>query len=73
MISDGQLLNYVNGAWKASRTDESLDVRNPATAETMVRVLPATWPACSPPVVRRHASSATSAERNRTYLRTIGL
>src|SRR2546422_4177703 len=38
MIQDGQLLNYVNGAWKRSRASEFLDVRNPATAETMVRV-----------------------------------
>lgn len=38
MIQDGQLLNYVNGTWKRSRTSEFLDVRNPATAETMVRV-----------------------------------
>jgi len=38
MIQDEQLLNYVNGAWKHSRASEFLDVRNPATAETMVRV-----------------------------------
>src|SRR5438552_13264045 len=38
MIENGQLLNYVNGAWKRSRASEYLDVRNPATAETMVRV-----------------------------------
>src|SRR5215467_607070 len=38
MIQDGQLLNYVGGAWKRSRASEFLDVRNPATAETMVRV-----------------------------------
>ena len=38
MIQDGQLLNYVGGAWKRSRASEYLDVRNPATAETMVRV-----------------------------------
>src|SRR3954452_8085982 len=38
MIQDGQLLNYVNGTWKRSRASEFLDVRNPATAETMVRV-----------------------------------
>lgn len=38
MIQDGQLLNYVNGAWKRSRANEYLDVRNPATTETMVRV-----------------------------------
>src|SRR5215471_3871675 len=38
MIQDGQLLNYVGGAWKRSRASEFLDVRNPATAETLVRV-----------------------------------
>ena len=38
MIQDGQLLNYVGGKWQRSRTGEFLDVRNPATAETMVRV-----------------------------------
>src|SRR5260221_3283317 len=38
MIQDGQLLNYVGGIWKRSRASEFLDVRNPATAETMVRV-----------------------------------
>src|SRR6266516_269701 len=38
MIQDGQLLNYVNGAWKRSRASDFQDVRNPATGETMVRV-----------------------------------
>ncbi|MBV9230745.1 MAG: aldehyde dehydrogenase family protein, partial [Chloroflexi bacterium] len=38
MIKDGQLLNYIGGKWKHSRATEFLDVRNPATAETMVRV-----------------------------------
>src|ERR671923_2693623 len=38
MIQDGYLLNYVNGAWQRSRASEFLDVRNPATAETIVRV-----------------------------------
>ena len=38
MIQDGQLLNYVGGEWKRSRAGEFLDVRNPATAETIVRV-----------------------------------
>ncbi|HLL79652.1 MAG TPA: CoA-acylating methylmalonate-semialdehyde dehydrogenase [Ktedonobacteraceae bacterium] len=38
MIEDGQLLNYVGGAWKRSRSGEFQDVRNPATAETIVRV-----------------------------------
>ncbi|MBV9709783.1 MAG: aldehyde dehydrogenase family protein, partial [Ktedonobacteraceae bacterium] len=38
MIQDGQLLNYIGGTWKRSRASEYLDVRNPATSETMVRV-----------------------------------
>src|SRR6266704_3865860 len=38
MIQDGQLLNYVGGEWRRSRTSEFQDVRNPATGETMVRV-----------------------------------
>ena len=38
MIQDGQLLNYIGGSWKRSRASEFLDVRNPATAETIVRV-----------------------------------
>jgi malonate-semialdehyde dehydrogenase (acetylating)/methylmalonate-semialdehyde dehydrogenase len=38
MIQDGQLLNYVGGQWQRSRSSEFLDVRNPATAETIVRV-----------------------------------
>jgi malonate-semialdehyde dehydrogenase (acetylating)/methylmalonate-semialdehyde dehydrogenase len=38
MIQDGQLLNYVGGKWQRSRTGDFLDVRNPATAETIVRV-----------------------------------
>src|SRR5579864_3022066 len=38
MIQDGQLLNYVGGKWQHSRTSEFADVRNPATAETIVRV-----------------------------------
>ena len=38
MIQDGQLLNYIGGTWRRSRASEYLDVRNPATAETMVRV-----------------------------------
>jgi malonate-semialdehyde dehydrogenase (acetylating)/methylmalonate-semialdehyde dehydrogenase len=38
MIQDGQLLNYIGGSWKRSRASTFLDVRNPATAETMVRV-----------------------------------
>src|SRR5947199_2598583 len=38
MIQDGQLLNYIAGEWKRSRANEFLDIRNPATAEAMVRV-----------------------------------
>ena len=38
MIQDGQLYNYIAGEWRRSRATESLDVRNPATAETIVRV-----------------------------------
>jgi malonate-semialdehyde dehydrogenase (acetylating)/methylmalonate-semialdehyde dehydrogenase len=38
MIQDGQLLNYIGGVWQRSHASEFLDVRNPATAETIVRV-----------------------------------
>ena len=38
MIENGQLLNYFGGAWRRSSATEFLDVRNPATAETLVRV-----------------------------------
>jgi malonate-semialdehyde dehydrogenase (acetylating)/methylmalonate-semialdehyde dehydrogenase len=38
MIQDGQLFNYVAGAWQRASAGEFLDVRNPATVETMVRV-----------------------------------
>ena len=38
MIENGQLLNYIGGKWKRSRASEFLDVRNPATGESMVRV-----------------------------------
>src|SRR6266516_2076633 len=38
MIQDGQLLNYIAGEWKRSRANDFLDIRNPATAEAMVRV-----------------------------------
>ncbi len=38
MIENGQLLNYVAGKWQQSRATELLDVRNPATTETLVRV-----------------------------------
>src|SRR5260370_19483997 len=38
MIQDGQLRNYIGGSWKRSQASEFLDVRNPATVETIVRV-----------------------------------
>ena len=38
MIQDGQLLNYIGGTWRRSRASEFLDVRNPATGESIVRV-----------------------------------
>ena len=38
MIQDGRLLNYIGGTWRRSHASDYLDVRNPATAETMVRV-----------------------------------
>src|SRR5260370_21045461 len=38
MIQDGQLFNYIGGVWKRPRRSDYLAVRNPATAETMVRV-----------------------------------
>jgi malonate-semialdehyde dehydrogenase (acetylating) / methylmalonate-semialdehyde dehydrogenase len=33
-----QLQNYIDGAWARSKASEWLDVRNPATAETLVQV-----------------------------------
>jgi len=38
MIRDGQLLNFVGGSWQRSQAPESIDVRNPATADKIVRV-----------------------------------
>ena len=38
MIQDGQLLNYIGGEWRRSRATTLLDVRNPATSETLARV-----------------------------------
>ena len=38
MIQDGQLLNYIGGEWRRSRAATLLDVRNPATSETLARV-----------------------------------
>lgn len=59
MIQDGQLLNYVGGKWQRSRTDEFLDVRNPATTETMVRV-----PLTPPDEVEQAISVLTLAWRH---------
>src|SRR6478752_4067643 len=38
MIQDGQVYNYIAGEWRRSKASEFLDVQNPATAETIVRV-----------------------------------
>ncbi len=38
MIQDGYLLNYVDGAWQRSQATEFVEVRNPASLETIVRV-----------------------------------
>lgn len=38
MIQDGQLLNYINGKWQRSQASEHLDIRNPATNETIVKM-----------------------------------
>src|SRR5438128_1370352 len=56
MIQDGQLLNSIGGKWKRSRVSEFLDVRNPATAETMVRV-----PLSSPAEVDEAVQAAQAA------------
>src|SRR5437667_9149114 len=56
MIQDGQLLNYIGGQWKRSRTSEYLDVLNPATAETMVHV-----PLSTPDEVDEAVQAAQSA------------
>ena len=37
-MSTEQLRNYINGAWAVSRASSFLDVRNPATAETLAQV-----------------------------------
>jgi len=63
MIQDGQLLNYSGGEWRRSRASEFLDVRNPATAETLVRV-PLTPPEEVDEVAR--AAQAAFAEWRRT-------
>jgi malonate-semialdehyde dehydrogenase (acetylating)/methylmalonate-semialdehyde dehydrogenase len=56
MIQDGQLLNYIGGTWRRSRASEFLDVRNPATAETIVRV-----PLSPPEEVDEAAQAALAA------------
>jgi len=38
MTNSAQLLNYINGQWQTSRAKDVLDVRNPATDETLARV-----------------------------------
>ena len=38
MIENGQVYNYIAGEWRRSTATEFLDVQNPATAETIVRV-----------------------------------
>jgi malonate-semialdehyde dehydrogenase (acetylating)/methylmalonate-semialdehyde dehydrogenase len=63
MIQDGQLLNYSGGEWRSSHASEFLDVRNPATAETLVRV-PLTPPEEVDEAVR--AAQAAFAEWRRT-------
>src|SRR3712207_1109789 len=38
MIQDGHLLNYVGGEWQRSQATDFVEVRNPASLETIVRV-----------------------------------
>lgn len=38
MIQNGQLLNYINGTWQRAQRGALLDVQNPGTGETIVRV-----------------------------------
>ncbi len=38
MSTNGQLRNYINGEWRRSKATESLEVINPATAESLGRV-----------------------------------
>jgi malonate-semialdehyde dehydrogenase (acetylating) / methylmalonate-semialdehyde dehydrogenase len=35
---EGQLLNYIHGAWRRATATESLEVKNPATQETLCQV-----------------------------------
>src|SRR5260221_8537209 len=63
MIKDEQLLNYSGGEWRRSHASEFLDVRNPATAETLVRA-PLTPPEEVDEAAR--AAQAAFAEWRRT-------
>jgi len=38
MTNNAQLLNYINGQWQTSHAQDYLEVRNPATDETLARV-----------------------------------
>ncbi len=38
MIQDGQLLNFTNGTWQRAAATEFVDVQNPATHDTIVKV-----------------------------------
>ena len=38
MLHNGQVMNYVDGAWRPPTATESLPVRNPATGETLATV-----------------------------------
>lgn len=38
MLKDGHVLNYINGQWVQSLAAETLELRNPATAEALGRV-----------------------------------
>ncbi len=55
-MSDAILLNYVDGEWRPTGASDSLEVRNPATAELLARV-PLT-PACGVDAAARRAAAA---------------
>jgi len=38
MIQDGQLLNFTNGTWQRAAATEFVNVQNPATSDTIVKV-----------------------------------
>ena len=38
MTTNGQLLNFINGQWSRSGAATYLDIRNPATAQTLTQV-----------------------------------